>query len=349
MDSLRLGLVGVGNRGKALIRAAHATGKLDLVAFADSFEPSREVGQALLPDARVYATWPDLIDQNRLDAVLVATPNHRHTEIVVAALRAGLHVFCEKPLAPTIEECDLMAREASAAKRILQVGMELRHAPIFRDARALVAEGGIGEVKMAWCHEFRPPFREGVGGWRLRRDTSGGSLLEKNCHHFDLFNWIGGSRPTSVRAVGRNDTIYGDHDILDRAWVIVEYVSGLQASLGLCLFFPRHKLDLGFVGTDGSVDCLDAFTDDERTVVTSAGGESVRRYRADCRGYDSGGYDHPGEIEQQLAFIHSIRTGEPPLTDAEAAKWSQAVSLAAEEAVRMGSVVRIGPDGGIVR
>jgi predicted dehydrogenase len=343
MDRLKYAIVGVGNRGKSLIRAARATGEVEFVAFADPHEPSRAVAGALLPEARAYAGWEDLLDAVKLDAVIVATPNHRHTDVVLAALDAGAHVLCEKPLALTVDECDLMIEKARATGKVLQVGMELRFAPMFQDLKAMIEQGVIGDVKMAWCHEFRPPFRSGVDGWRLSQRTCGGSLLEKNCHHFDLFNWISGSRPVGVRAVGSNDTIYRQRDILDRAWVTVEYLDGMHGNLGLCLFYPRERLEIGFLGSDGSIEC---FAAEGKTAVATRNDETVRRYPSG-QDREHAGYEHPGEAEQQFAFIRSIRTGEPPLADGEAAKWSQIVSLAAEQAVRSGSVVTIRPDGAL--
>jgi predicted dehydrogenase len=344
MDRLRFAIVGVGNRGKSLIRAARATGQVEFVAFADPHEPSRAVAHDLLPEAHAYARWEDLLGDLTLDAVVVATPNHRHTDVVLAALHAGAHVLCEKPLALTTDECDLMIEHAGKTGKVLQVGMELRFAPMVQDVKAMIEHGVIGDVKMAWCHEFRPPFRSGVDGWRLSQRTSGGSLLEKNCHHFDLFNWISGSKPLRVRAVGSNDTIYRQRDILDRAWVTVEYLNGMHGNLGLCLFYPKERLEIGFLGTDGSIEC---FAAEGKTVVATRNEETIRRYPAAGRDRERSGYEHPGEVEQQLAFIRSIRNDELPLVDGEAAKWSQVVSLAAEQAVRSGSIVSIGPEGGL--
>ncbi len=323
----------MGNRGRALTRAALATGEVEIVAFADPHTASRQSFASLAPDARKCATADDLLGLSGMDAVLIATPNDRHTQVVLQALEAGLHVLCEKPLAPTMEEIDRLAEAAMRANRILQVGMELRHSPLFRRMRELVTEGCIGVPKMLWCHEFRPPFKPGVDGWRLEPAASGGTLLEKNCHHFDLFNWLAGSRPVRVHAVGSNDTLYADRGMLDRAWVTLEYASGAQASLGLSLFFDRQEqLQLGVVGTRGKL------TVDEppgALVLESLQQRLVEEYPT------PEGFAHGGEIEQQRAFLHSIRNGERLVADVESAKWSHVVSLAAELSVQRGLPVAI--------
>jgi myo-inositol 2-dehydrogenase / D-chiro-inositol 1-dehydrogenase len=323
----------VGNRGRALARAALATGEVDIVAFADPHAPSREAFTTVVPTACGFERAEDVLALREVEAVLVATPNHQHIELVLAALDAGLHVLCEKPLAPTIEEIELIASRARQANRIVQVGMELRYSPLFNTLHRLVQEGCVGMPKVLWCHEFRPPFKPGVGGWRLDAATSGGTLLEKNCHHFDLFNWFTSSRPRRVHAVGSNDTLYADREMLDRAWVTVEYASGAQASLGLALFFGHEEqLEVGVLGTDGK---LTANEPPGSLMLESTPRQKREQFPTPA------GFAHGGEVEQQRAFARSIRTGEPPLADVEAAKWSHAVSLAAQLSIERGQPVGI--------
>jgi hypothetical protein len=138
-------------------------------------------------------------------------------------------------------------------------------------------------------------------------------------------------------AMGSRDTIYADRDILDRAWVMVEYANGIQASLGLALFFEREEqLELGALGSVGK---LTGTIPDGQLVLDSPSGRSTRTFP---RAVD---FAHGGEVEQQRAFIHSIRTGQPPLVDIAAARWSHAVSLAAEQAIRSGLPVIIDAPG----
>jgi len=290
----------------------------------------------LFSHARAFDSGDDLLEVP-LDAILIATPNDQHVELVLTALKRGLHVLCEKPLATSLEDCDRIIAAAAISQGVFQVGMELRHAPIFEELHRLVADGAIGEPKMLWCHEFRPPFKPGVESWRLTCQRSGGTLLEKNCHHFDLFNWLSEARPARVLGMGSSDTIYAERDILDRAWVSVEYANGVQASLGVALFFDREEqLELGVLGTRGKLvaslprNCLILDTPEGSQSFTFS--EPTPKVE---------GFAHAGEVEQQLAFVHSIRTGTPASPDARTAKWSHAVSLAAEAAVRTGRAVSI--------
>jgi predicted dehydrogenase len=318
-------------------RATLATREADIVAFADPHGPSRLAAAELFPEARSLQAAHELIDV-ALDAILIATPNDQHVEPVLTALTHGMHVLCEKPLATSLEDCNRVFAAAATTPSVFQVGMELRHAPIFVELQRLVAHGAIGEPKVLWCHEFRPPFKPGVDAWRLSRQRSGGTLLEKNCHHFDLFNWLANARPTRVTAVGDSATIYADRDILDRAWVTVEYANRVQASLGVALFFDREEqLEIGVLGSRGK---LVASLPRNSLVLDMPDGS--RSFSFTEPSPKPEGFAHAGEVEQQLAFIHSIRTGAPPSPDVEAARWSHAVSLAAEAAVATGRGVRIG-------
>ena len=336
MERIRLGIIGIGHRGKALIRATQAAGQADIIALADPLLRARREGTKLADNAQMYERWEDMIGSERLDGVVIALPNHLHCDAAVAALRENLSVFCEKPIAPSIAEVDQIAAAAQQSKGIFQVGLEFRYAPWATDLARALAQGIIGIPKMMWCHEFRPPFRYGEGGWRMDKQLSGGTFLEKTVHHFDLFNWFSGSKPLRVYAVGENDTIYSDKTILDRAWVIVEYENRMSAQLGLCLFYHRKTLQLGLLGTEGSVQ-IDGI---EKVVDIESRFRSIRwSYNADGMGTSAGNFEHPGEVEQQVAFAEAVRTGCSPVANLTVARGAHVLSAAAEQAVETGKVV----------
>jgi predicted dehydrogenase len=275
-----------------------------------------------------------MLASEELDALIVATPNDQHADIVIAALKRGRHVMCEKPLAASIEEYDRVLDAAARSSGILQVAMELRFSPLFRDVKVVLDQGTIGTPKLIWAHEFRPPFRPGISEWRRGVDRTGGTLLEKSCHHFDLFHWFASARPLRIMAMGSDDVVYPRTGLLDRAWVMVEHESGVFGSLGLSLFHPRELLQFGIVGTAGSMDVLIS-ADEEKLVVEGRAGQQERRY--DSR---RGGFAHGGEVEQQFAFAKAILSGAASPLDAVTARWSHLAAIAAEVAVRRGRPVR---------
>jgi len=332
MKKVRYGVIGTGPRGQALIKAALMTEEIEVVAVSDVQKDMLAQVAQLVPEAKQLKNYQDLLVLNEIDAVVVATPNHTHKDILLDCIAAKKHVLSEKPVATTLEDLDLIAEKLEEGNIIFQVGTELRYFPMATQMKSLVDSGVIGPARMLWCKEFRPPFKKGYEKWRLQ-DISGGSFLEKNCHHFDLFNWIAGKKPIKVSAFGGKEVIYQNEEVLDNGWVIIEYENGIRASLGLCLFqFSEYFLELGVLGELGRIEAYAPAS--QMKVKTS-------QYKAsyDFENFLQNGFDHGGEVEQHLAFINSIKTGEPPLADIKAARLSHIIALAAEKSVKTGQTI----------
>ena len=205
---------------------------------------------------------------------------------------------------------------------------------MFRQLKESIRSGQIGPVRMMSCKEFRVPFRDGVDNWRRSLERTGGSLLEKNCHHFDLFNWYAESKPVKVSAIGGNRGADADTDsgMLDHAWVNVEYANGARASLGLSLFQPDGYLELGTLGDDGSAVCT---SPDEKLMIKNRQGEQ----RYDYGHLDDCPFDHGGEVEQHLAFVERIRTGRPSEVTPEEIRDAHLICAAAEHSIRTGETL----------
>lgn len=247
---LRYGIIGCGDMARAhCMNLALRPDLFRVVALCDPLDAHMESTQAKLPadhaPARRYADYRGLLDDPEVDAVIVSTPNNLHTEPVVAAFQTGKHVFCEKPFATNLADCDRMIAARDRAGRALQIGLVLRYAAAFERMADLIRAGRIGRPMMAWCQEFRAPFPIGRGReWRFDTAISGGAILEKDCHHFDLFEWLLGSPTTRVQAFGGRavveagtsqdalpdngefDRLVKRNDIVDHAVINLEYASG---------------------------------------------------------------------------------------------------------------------------
>ena len=341
----RIGVIGTGASGRRHLRALAEGEHAEVVAICDAHEPSLEEAKRLAPHAEAFRDYRQLLDRSEVDAVIVAVPNHLHRQVVVDALEAGKHVLCEKPLAPTIEDCRAMLEAERRSGRLLQVGFVMRFNPAIQRAKELLSQGRVGEARLMWCMELRPPFRKKVGDWVLRRELSGGSLVEKNCHHFDLFNWFCGRRPLRVFAFGGADVVYKgggteralkepdtEANVVDNAWAVVEYEEGVRAGLCLSLFLPEglHTLELGVVGERGILRCRPHRFEVEVREEGNPHGETIRAPASESTFY-----------LEQLHFVECIREGRKPLADSEAGMMAVAVALAAERAVEEGRVVEI--------
>lgn len=351
MDRIRYGIIGTG----AITLRAH----LPVLAMMDDVEvialcnPSREraeQGAALCRrPPRLFSDYRDLLALSDLDVVVVASPNHTHREITLAALAAGKNVLCEKPMATTLEDCLDVSRASAEYDLILQYGLELRYSDLYRRVAGLIDSGQVGQLRLLFCKEFRHPVLPGSSEWRADSARAGGMFLEKNCHHFDLFNWLAGSEPIRVAAMGGADVNPGGQ--VDNAWVTVEYANGVRACLGLCLFSPfGNDLEVSAVGDAGKLESF-AFNQvihqwaadrPDHTVHNVAFDPLFGDVRQELREKErSILWERSMIYREHRDMVESLRNGRRPLVDASIALQSCVVPLAAHRALETQSVVTI--------
>ena len=341
-QTLNIGLLGAGWFG----REAHLTNLVGLdtvnvVAASSRSEASlakaKEIAGA---DLQAFTDWQRVVEIESLDAVVIALTNDQHHAACLSAFAAGKHVLCEKPLGLTVRECDEIITASQAAGKVLQVGHEMRFQRMYQHMKNMVDQGDVGELHLMWCREYRGPMRL---GWRSSEKLTGGTILEKNCHHFDLFNWILDKPPVRVAALGGRDVLI-DREVLDNAMVLVEYEGGRRASLELCLFAPHGgDTEIGVAGSSGRIDTLNQakklthhrFDLPERTEI------DVPDFPDEAGFVDASGRLDRGIRPELLHFIECCRTGQQPLTDGESARLSVAVCLAAQQSIRRGEMVTI--------
>jgi predicted dehydrogenase len=372
---LRYGIIGCGDMARThAMNLALRPEFFRVVALFDPVAAHMDNVQAKLPaahpPARRYADFRGVIEDAEVDAVIVATPNSLHTEPVVSALEAGKHVFCEKPFATRLEDCDRMIAARDRSGRALQIGLVLRYARAFEKMAELIGSGRIGQPLMAWCQEFRSPFPIGNGReWRFDSALSGGAILEKDCHHFDLFEWLLGARTTRVQAfggravveagrshealpnIGEFDRLVRRNDIVDHAMVNLDFDTGARANLLLCFFAPNNGLPFGVLGSKGRFLSnlsrrADGFFMHENARTWNYGerlsdGEWIA---AEDSATGEGFIVHPGGLRQHLSFLEAARGRAPVFCTAEIGRRATAVALAAEQSIRSGGAVVAVPE-----
>lgn len=371
MEKVRFGVVGVGLMGAAAhLGHLKTIPDAEVVAICDTDPEHLEAArQHVRPECRFYSDSNDLMKCDDIDAIVIATPNHTHRPIAQKAFARGKHVFTEKPMATTLDDCRAMIDAARRADRILQVGLLCRYSPMFHRFVEIVQGGAIGDLQMMFCKEFRAPFQNlliqfghtlkgksgkfadsaevaGAAGaatpvtqeeqqwWRMR-EISGGALVEKNCHHFDVFNWMLGDKVRAKRVFatgGRN--VHTQFEIIDHAWVSVDYANGVKACLGLCFFAPwGEEVEWWAVGDRGKAE-LHLHKEEIHLITSRDHREIIKTEFPEPREIG-----HRGSRVELEEFIKSIQSGKPPYADGEIGLRSIEIPIAAEKSIKTGQPV----------
>jgi predicted dehydrogenase len=250
-----------------------ASGDLEIVAVADTCAARREAAAKALPNARIYEDHRSLIaaEAKRIDFIDIATPPYAHAEIALAALDAGLHVLCEKPLATRVEDARAILKKAERVKRVIMPSHNYKHAPVIKAVRKALDEGLIGKVHLVTLDTFRNTHARGVSEWResWRREekySGGGIAMDHGAHTFYLaFEWLR-SYPTALTA--KMSTL-GTADTEDTFSTTITFPTGV-AIANLTWTAGIRKVIYTLHGEHGAIRVED--DDVEVAVMTQAAG-----------------------------------------------------------------------------
>ena len=346
MRKIRYGLIGTGMMGYEhitnlkLMPGAEIAGIMDpepnSILMAQAF-----LGEGLRDSARVYEDRQAMLADPSIDAVLISSPNFTHAAILRDVIASGKHVLCEKPLATTLEDVREVYRLAQGYRGVFWVGMEYRYMPPAARFIADVHDGRIGRLKMLAIREHRFPFLKKVGDWNRFSENTGGTMVEKCCHFFDLMRLIVRAEPVRVFCSGAMDVNHLDEryggrvpDIIDNSYTIVDFDNGVRAMLDLCMFAEgsKNQEEIAAVGDTGK---LEVFIPDGNLVFSprSPKGPVSEHVAVDEMALKAGTH-HGASFYQHQAFLRAVR-GEGPV-DVTAADGYQAVlmGMAAEISAR---------------
>jgi len=243
-DAIRWGIVGSGMMGIEHINNLKLTPGASIVALADPVATSLMMSRtAVGHDVATFADGAALAASGLCDAVVVASPNFTHHDVLAPLMDARLHILCEKPLCTTLADARAIATRAKDYDRIFWTAMEYRYMPPVADFVAQLHAGRVGKLQMLSIREHRFPFLVKVGDWNRFARNSGGTMVEKCCHFFDLMRLIIQAEPVRVYCSGGNDINHQDEryngekpDIIDNSYTIVDFANGVRAMLDLSMF-----------------------------------------------------------------------------------------------------------------
>jgi myo-inositol 2-dehydrogenase/D-chiro-inositol 1-dehydrogenase len=313
----------------------------ELVAIAARTETTQAKARQEHPSCKVYGDYREMLDKERLDAVVVVLPSHLHFEASKAVLESGRHLLLEKPMCLTVAQCRQLNMLAESQRRVLAIGHEMRLSSLWGRCKELIEDRAIGEPLYVLIELWRKPYRLGADAWRYDIERVGNWILEEAIHFFDLARWYleGFAKPVSVYA--RANALRPDHpELQDLFSATVTFSGGQFAVIAQCLSGWEHHQIVKVAGTKGGFWAAWSGAIDRTFEPTF----SLKLKRGDA----VEGIPIPRaagevfELEDQFArFVHCIRGESRPAATSVDGEWSVRLCLAAQESVQRGTPVLI--------
>ena len=262
----RYGMLGCGMMGQEHLRNIALLPHAQAVAIYEPDADMRAAALALAPQARAVDSVEALIDAPDVQALVITSPNFCHADQLLAiAARRPLPVLVEKPACTNLAAVASLRALAHQSTQPIWTAMEYRYMPPIAElVRQVHAQEATGEAVMLSIREHRYPFLEKVGDWNRFNHNTGGTLVEKCCHFFDLMRLIMQADPLRLYASGGQNLNHlderypdGQPDILDNAMVVLDFPGGRRAMLELCMFAEgsRYQEEICVVGARGKIEC----------------------------------------------------------------------------------------------
>jgi predicted dehydrogenase len=256
MDKVNVCLIGSGRAG--MIHAHNYIGSVPggvIVAVCDPIAETAKAAAAELGITKWYQDYHDVLQDDEVNAVIIACPTKYHKEIAVAAAKAQKHIFCEKPMAMNVAECDEMISAAEKSGVKLQIGFMRRFDESFRTAKTMIENGEIGDIVLVKS-QTRGPSKPKE--WMFDIEKSNGPLAEVNSHDIDTARWLTGSEVKRVFAIGgnfRNKEVKEKYpDFYDNVIMNVEFKNGMQGCIDGAMYVQYgYDARVEILGTDGVI------------------------------------------------------------------------------------------------
>ncbi len=263
-EKTRLAVIGTGSRGLYHIHNMLAIGLIDIVALCDNYLPNLKEASALCPKAKTYTDYKKLLESPDIDGVVIASPLYWHAPMVLDALDAGKHVFCEKAMARTMDECKAIYQAYQKTDKVLYFGLQQLFDEKYIKGIQLIHNGLIGDVVGMRCHWFRnhdwrrevpSPELEKKINWRLYWESSAGLMTELGSHQLEICNWVMGKKvPTTVSGMG--DIVYwkDGREVYDSVNLVYRYANGVKINYESLISNKFNGMENQILGNKGTVE-----------------------------------------------------------------------------------------------
>lgn len=366
-EKARIAIIGTGSRGlyhiNNLLKVPHA----EIVAICDDYQPHLDQAAALCPHAKKFKDYREVLALPDVQGVVIVTPLHTHAEISIAGLNAGKHVFCEKSMARTPEDCKKMYDTYKQSGLVMYIGQQRLFDPKYIKAFEMVHKGTIGEVvglrnywyrNNDWRRPVPEPSLERKINWRLYKEYSGGLMTELATHQLQLATWALKSLPDYISGFG--DLVYwkDGREVYDSVTVLYHFPNGVRVNFESIISNKFYGMGEQILGNKGTLELAEGkyYLEDPKPApgiqqlvnqiehkifdkVSFAGpswvpetasknkGEYIIAKTESHDGSSSVGAVGDGSQELIEAFCHSVITGQPVENLVEEAYYSSVMAL----------------------
>lgn len=365
----RLGIIGPGSRGQFLMSFLKKNAKVEVVALCDIYQPSIDGALKLYPEATVYKDYRKLLEDRRVDAVLIATPLNTHFQIAMDAFDAGKHVFCEKALAMTIADCYQMYQKHRETGKVFFAGQQRLFDPRYIRAMEMVQQGVFGDIEAIrtfwfrnndWRRPVPSPELERHINWRLYNEYSKGLMTELACHQIQIGTWAMQNIPDKVMGHGAITHWKDGREVYDNVSCIYVFNNGVKLNFESVISNKFYGLEEQILGNLGTVEpekgkyyfenvepapgFLQLINDIENSLFDSLPFAGTS-WAPETANVNKGEYiigEKPTSDGTSLmldAFVEAVITGKQPEKIAEEGYYASALCLLGHEAIEKEQIV----------
>lgn len=362
-EKCRIGIIGPGSRGRFLLEFLVKNPEAEIVAFADVYQPSLDEALKIVPTAKTYKDYHQLLEDKTIDAVIVATPLNIHYKIVLDAFDAGKHVFCEKTIGYDMEECLEMYNKHLSSGKIFFSGQQRLFDPRYIKAMSMVHQGTFGKINCIhsfwnrngdWRREVPSPELERFINWRLYKESSKGLMTELACHQLQIGTWALGKLPQKIMGSGAITFWKDGREVYDNVNTIYTFDEGEMMTWGSDISNKFYGLEEQIMGNLGTVEpergkyffedidpapaFLQMINDWENNIFGSIPFAGTS-WAPETANVNNGEYilgkrpDNDGTSLNLDAFVEAVITGKQPERIAEEGYYASVLCLLGHEAI----------------
>ena len=355
MKIIKYGIIGAGTMAREHILNISLIENAEVVALSDPHEASlNQCKDILKTKVPCFKNHQDMINENLVDVYLISSPNFTHIEILKDVIKTKKHILVEKPLCTNTKDCLEIKKLTKDYPSLFWTAMEYRYMPPVAKFIDEIHNKTIGELKTLTIREHRFPFLKKVNNWNRFEKNTGGTLVEKCCHFFDLMRLIAKSKPISVYASGAQDVNHLDEeydgkkpDIIDNAYVIVNFENGARSLLELCMFAENSNMQEELVATGNKGKIETSVPSNESGKISSNlrigmrdGETRLETIEVDKKILDAG-HHHGSTYYEHLAFLNAIKNNSNPEVSLNDGLIAVAVGEAAEKSIKLKRLVKL--------